>query len=150
MYKGYAVYRFLDLDRNTIYIGMTNNAYRRIYKQHFTNRGHLPVECYSKTAKVDIIKLNNNLEAKGLEDYLIDKYRPKFNKRDKPKNPFSTDFGELGKIFADMENWRTFRILRDFNYIKTTRKLTAKENIVFYIILILSIGLSIFLYNKFK
>ena len=31
MYKGYAVYRFLDVNKNAIYVGMTNNSYRRIF-----------------------------------------------------------------------------------------------------------------------
>lgn len=113
MYNGYAVYRFLDRDRNIIYIGMTNNARRRIYQQHFKDRGHLPQECYNSTARVDIVKLNNNLECKTLEEYLIDKYRPKFNKRDKTKNPFGT-YGSIEQ-YDKMEKWSSFRNLKDFN-----------------------------------
>lgn len=60
MYKRYAVYRFLDKNKNIIYIGMTNNAHRRIYQQHFTSRGHLPYEGYNSTCMVDIIKLKIN------------------------------------------------------------------------------------------
>ena len=114
MYKGYAVYRFLDRDKKIIYIGMTNNARRRIYQQHFKDNGHLPQECYSSTARVDIIKLDNNLECKALEEYLIDKYRPKFNKRDKTKNPFGT-YGSI-EHYDNMEKWKEFRFLKDFHY----------------------------------
>ena len=120
MYKGYAVYRFLDRDKKIIYIGMTNNARRRIYQQHFKDRGSAGQECYNSTARVDIVKLNNNLECKSLEEYLIDKYRPKFNKRDKTKNPFGT-YGSI-EHYDKMEKWHTYRKLKDFNYKMETDK----------------------------
>lgn len=152
MYKGYGVYRFLDRDMKTVYIGMTNNAYRRIYQQHFTNRGHLPIECYNSVARVDLIKLNNNLECKGLEDYLINKYKPKFNKKDKSKDPFILDqYGQLGEVYSNMENWKTFRTLKLFNAPKSnSRKLSLFENIVFAIILVVAVLGASFLYLKYK
>ncbi|QEZ68934.1 hypothetical protein D4A35_08305 [Paraclostridium bifermentans] len=151
MYKGYAVYRFLDVNKNIIYVGMTNNAYRRIFQQHFTKNGHLPFECYNLAARVDIIKLNNNLEAKGLEDYLINKYRPRFNKRDKEKDIFITNsYGALGEFYSKMESWRTFRVLRPFHIPKQTNKLTFKENIIFYIILTIALIGGLYIYSKFK
>ncbi|GAA0706122.1 hypothetical protein GCM10008904_14430 [Paraclostridium ghonii] len=151
MYKGYAVYRFLDTNKNTIYVGMTNNAHRRIYQQHFTNSGHLPYECYNSTCRVDIIKLESNLEAKGLEDYLINKYRPKFNKRDKEKDIFIMNkYGQLGEVYSSMEKWRNYRTLKPFNIAQTKNKLSTKENIVFYIILIIATTGGLYLFSKFK
>ena len=151
MYKGYGVYRFLDRDMNCIYIGMTKNAYRRIYQQHFTKRGHLPYECYSNTARVDLIKLNNNLECKGLEEYLINKYKPKFNKMHKSKDPFVLNqYGQLGEVYSSMEKWRTYRTIRNFNPPKSTgRKLSTVENIVFYIILVVTVATVYYLYSKY-
>ena len=136
MYKGHCVYRFLDRDMNCIYIGKANNAYRRIYQQHFTKRGHLSEECYRSTARVDLIKLNNNLESVGLEEYLINKYKPKFNKKDKSKDPFILNqYGATGEFYSQMENWRTYRTIRNFNPPKSSgRKLSTVENIIFYII----------------
>lgn len=135
MYKGHGVYRFLDRDRNTIYIGMTNNAHRRIYQQHFTNRGHLAHECYQNTARVDLIKLNNNLEAKGLEDYLINKYKPKFNKRDKAKDPFILNqYGKLGEVYSNMEKWKPFRTLKPFNTQTSNKKVNDKVLLIALVI----------------
>lgn len=151
MYKGYAVYRFLDINRNTIYVGMTKNAYKRIFNQHFTKNGHLPSECYNSAARVDIIKLSNNLEAKGLEDYLINKYRPRFNKRDKEKDIFITNsYGALGEFYAKMENWKSYRVIQPFHIKTQSNKLSLKENIIFYILLLLSLIYGLLLYSKFK
>ncbi|MEG2984121.1 MAG: GIY-YIG nuclease family protein [Peptostreptococcaceae bacterium] len=151
MYKGYAVYRFLDKNKKTTYIGMTNNAHRRIYQQHFTKRGHLPYECYNTTCRVDIIKLTNNLEAKGLEDYLINKYRPRFNKRDKEKDIFIMNkYGQLGEVYSNMESWTSFRTLKSFDDPTQPGKLSTKENIIFYILLAIALIGGLYLYSKFK
>ncbi len=139
MYKGYGVYRFLDKDKNVIYIGMTNNIWRRIMNQHFKNSGHLSQECYSQTARVDIIKLKNNLECKALEEYLINKYRPKFNKRDKHKS-----YGYIEQ-YEEMEKWKPYRKLRDFNEAPVV---VDKDSIIFVIIFIAMI-LGYFIYINF-
>ncbi|MCR8746218.1 GIY-YIG nuclease family protein [Romboutsia lituseburensis] len=138
MYKGYAVYRFLDRDKNIIYIGMTNNAWRRIMNQHFKPNGHLSQDCYSQTARVDIVKLDNNLECKSLEEYLIDKYKPKFNKRDKSKNPFGT-YGSI-KQYDDMEKWKPYRTLKDFNS-KIEKPKNSNWFVASYIAILLLIGI---------
>ena len=151
MYNGYAVYRFLDKNKNIIYIGMTNNAYIRIFQQHFTNRGHLPYECYNSTCRVDIIKLYSNLEAKGLEDYLINKYRPKFNKRDKEKDIFIMNkYGQLGDVYSSMENWRPFRRIKGFEDVKQVNKLSRKENLIFNTLAIVATIAGVYLYSLFK
>ncbi len=139
MYTGYGVYRFLDKDKNIIYIGMTNNIWRRIMNQHFKNSGHLSQECYSQTARVDIIKLKNNLECKALEEYLINKYKPKFNKRDKHKS-----YGYIEQ-YEEMEKWKPYRKLRDFNEAPIT---VDKDNIIFVIIFI-AMFLGYFIYINF-
>ena len=151
MYKGYGVYRFLDRDRNCIYIGQTNNIHRRIYSQHFTNRGHLPNECYSSTARVDYIKLDNAIDTQALEIYLINKYKPKFNKKDKSKDPFILNqYGATGEFYSQMENWRTYRTIRNFNPPKSSgRKLSTVENIIFYIILVVTVVTVYYLYSKY-
>lgn len=141
MYKGYGVYRFLDKNEKVIYIGMTNNIWRRIMNQHFKKNGHLSQECYSQTARVDIIKLKNNLECKALEEYLINKYRPKFNKRDKNKS-----YGYIEQ-YEKMEKWRPYRKLRDFN---EAPAVTDKDNIIFVIIFIAMILGYLIYANFFK
>ena len=138
MYKGYAVYRFLDRDRKIIYIGRTNNAWRRLMNEHFKPSGHKDYECYNSTARIDIIKLNNNLECKALEEYLIDKYRPKFNKQDKTKNPFGT-YGAI-EHYDKMENWKPYRKLKDFNS-KVEKPKNSNLFVASYIAILLLIGL---------
>ena len=148
MYKGYAVYRFLDENKNIIYIGMTNNAYRRIFKQHFTNHGHLPDECYKSTCRVDIVKLENNLEAKGLENYLINKYRPKFNKKDKEKDIFIINkYGRLGDFYSSLEHWKPFRKLKNFKSPDPNNNLTPIENMIFNVLAIISAIAGVYIYS---
>lgn len=112
IYKGYAVYRFLDKTGNTIYIGRSKNIYNRIYKQHFTSKGHLPYKCYDSTCIVEFIKLDNNAECKALEDFLIDKYRPIFNSQDKSKSFKRQSFGELEDYLVDLEKWKRYRFIK--------------------------------------
>lgn len=86
-YNGAGCYRFIDANDNTIYIGCSKTIDDRIFKQHFKT-GHLPSECYDSTLGIDIIKTKDYAEALSLEQKLIDKYRPSYNKRDKSKNLF--------------------------------------------------------------
>ena len=83
-YTSFGCYRFLDDQANVIYIGSSKNIHRRLFSQHF-KRGHLSKECYDNTAKIEIIKTKDYATALALEIYLIDKYLPRFNKKDKRK-----------------------------------------------------------------
>lgn len=87
-YNGTGCYRFIDANDNTIYVGCSKTIDDRIFKQHFKN-GHLPSECYDSTLGIDIIKTKDYADALSLEQKLIDKYRPRYNKRDKSKNLFT-------------------------------------------------------------
>lgn len=77
----YYVYRFLDVDDNILYIGKTNNLESRIY-QHFNN-GHLEEQCYNNVDKVEYLDFKNESDQHISEIYLINKYKPIYNKRDK-------------------------------------------------------------------
>ena len=120
-YIGPGCYRFLSDEAQTTYVGSSKNIHRRLFSQHF-KKGHLPSECYSSTAKVEIIKTKDYASALALEQYLIDKYLPKYNKRDKRKNLFSaTKFDNL-EYYENLEKWTLYYAFReyDFNKIKTT------------------------------
>lgn len=75
------IYRFLDKKSEVIYIGKTNNLTSRI-KSHFTN-GHLKGEDYAEVERVEYITLPSDTDQYIAEIYLINKYKPKLNTRDK-------------------------------------------------------------------
>lgn len=75
----YYVYKFLNTNSETIYIGQTINIRERIEKQHFTKNGHLPKECYEQTESIFYAKLSTKTDMDITERYLISKYRPKYN-----------------------------------------------------------------------
>lgn len=76
------VYRFLDVYGKVIYVGRTNNVVRRIRNEHFTSRGHLPEECYRESVQVEYAEVKSESESKFYELYYMEKYQPKYNKRD--------------------------------------------------------------------
>lgn len=122
-YTSFGCYRFLDDEAKTIYVGSSKNIHRRLFSQHF-KRGHLDKECYSSTAKIEIIKTNDYATALALEQYLIDEYRPKYNKRDKSKNLFAHTHFENIDYYKKLEKWHLYHTFREYNFnkIKTSKK----------------------------
>lgn len=121
-------YRFLDSQAQVIYIGSAKNIHRRLFSQHFKKNGghsHLPIECYNSTCKIEIVKTKDYAQALALEIYLIDKYKPKFNKKDKSKNLFSQTKFDNVELYKRLDkSWRLYYMFReyDFNKIETTKK----------------------------
>ena len=120
-YTSFGCYRFLNDEAKTIYVGSSKNIHRRLFSQHF-KKGHLPEECYLSTAKIEIIKTKDYASALALEQYLIDKYLPKYNKRDKRKNLFSATKFDNMEYYEKLEKWHLYYAFREysFNKIKTT------------------------------
>ena len=121
-YIGPGCYRFLDNQANTIYIGSSKNIHRRLFSQHFKKNGtfgHLPEICYKSTCKIEIMKTSDYPEALKLEQILIDRHIPKFNKRDKRKDLFKNKYKSDIK-----ESWRTYYTFKefDFNKIQKSKK----------------------------
>ena len=75
----YYVYKFLDRNRNVIYVGQTTNTKNRIEKQHFTEHGHLSKECYAQVYGIYYAELNSKTDMDLYERYLISKNIPKYN-----------------------------------------------------------------------
>ena len=73
------VYKFVDYTDTIIYIGKTEDIDRRM-KQHFNGKGHLDKECYDSVCEIYYIKLDGKTNMDIYETYLINKYRPKYNK----------------------------------------------------------------------
>ena len=122
IYKGPGCYRFLDGEARVIYIGSSKNIHRRLFSQHFKKNGghgHLPIDCYNSVYKIEIMKTNDYPDALKLEQILIDRYVPRYNKRDKRKDLFNNSYDSDIK-----ENWHLYYSFKeyDFNKIELTRK----------------------------
>ena len=123
-YTGPGCYRFLDNQARTIYIGSAKNIHHRLFSQHFKKNGghsHLPIECYNSVYKLEIMKTNDYPEALKLEQILIDRYIPKYNKRDKRKDLFNQKYKSDIK-----EKWTLYYTFREFDADKIV--MTRKQN----------------------
>lgn len=64
-------------------------------------------EAYTKTAKVEIIKTKSYGQALDLEQYLINEYKPKYNKRDKSHN-INSKVVANEEYYRKLENWQLY------------------------------------------
>lgn len=76
----YFVYKFVDDNNQIIYIGKTIRLPARMV-QHFKTDSHLTDECYDNVKDVFYCSLKTKAEMDIYEIYLIDKYRPQYNKQ---------------------------------------------------------------------
>ena len=100
------VYRFLDKDNNTIYIGKTCRKLDTRIEEHFTGKGHLDKSCYKSTCRIEYLKFKTDADSLLVETYLINKYRPMYNKANK-----SNYAGQTIKLNIK-EDWKLYRQLR--------------------------------------
>lgn len=103
-------YRFKDKYNETIYIGYTGQTMAQRMNQHFT-KGHLPSECYKNVCVIEYIKHKTKSDAQVWEVWLINKYKPKYNKLNKKNDALTISLGE--------ENWKVYQVLnRQFEKVK--------------------------------
>lgn len=134
-YKGPGCYRFIDTSENTIYIGSTKNIHTRL-NQHFSKKGpNVGKEAYSKTARIEIIKTEDYATALALEQYLINKYKPKYNKKDKNHN-INSKAVIHEEYYAKLESWQLYYELKkpDKEKIGLTKKQDKLVMAVAYIV----------------
>lgn len=74
------VYRFLNKKGFVIYIGKTQDLDNRVYS-HIEN-GHLPLSCYKEVDKIEYLELPTRVDMDIVEVYLINLYKPLYNKLD--------------------------------------------------------------------
>ena len=80
------IYRFISTEGEVIYTGSAKCLDTRL-RQHFSPKGsHLPKEVYDKTAIVEVISMESYAEALAAEQWSINHYKCRYNKRDKAKN----------------------------------------------------------------
>lgn len=75
----FCVYKFLNKEKQTIYVGLTGSIDNRINGQHFGGYGHLSNACYEETCSVVYSECVSQDDAKIKERYLINKLSPKYN-----------------------------------------------------------------------
>ena len=141
-YTEHGCYRFLDNEAKTIYIGVSKNVHTRLFSQHFKKGfGHLDNECYESTCKIEIIKCKDYAQALSLEQYLIDKYVPRWNKKDKRKDIFNSINFDNIDYYKKLERWNLYYTFREYDKhkIQTNRKqniLALASTFIFFIMLI--------------
>jgi hypothetical protein len=96
------VYRFSDKEGNVIYVGKASDLKKRIENEHFNNCGHLPVDCYISTKKIEYIELNNHTQSRIYELYYINKFSPEYNVANNNKED------ELNGIVLTELEWKLY------------------------------------------
>ena len=88
------VYRFLDKDEKIIYVGKTKQLNNRM-----RGHKHLPDTCYKECRWIEYIQFKNESEMGIAEIYFINKYKPKYNKKDKWSGKVYYSIPKLDKLF---------------------------------------------------
>ena len=113
-HKGPGCYRFLDTLENTIYIGSAKNIDRRL-RSHFNGKqGHLGKGVYNQVARVEICKCEDYPSALALEQFLINKYKPRYNSKDKAHN-INSKVVANPDTYESMEKWELYYKLRNLD-----------------------------------
>lgn len=124
-YKGPGCYRFLDTLENIIYVGSAKNIDRRL-RSHFNGKqGHLGKEVYNQVARVEICKCEDYPSALALEQFLINKYKPRYNSKDKAHN-INSKVVANPDTYESMEKWEVYYKLRSLD--KEKIDLTKKQD----------------------
>lgn len=128
-YKGPGCYRFLDTLENIIYVGSAKNIDRRL-RSHFNGKqGHLGREVYNQVARVEIIKTDDYATALALEQYLINKYKPKYNKKDKSHN-INSRVVKDEEEYDKLEHWRMYYKFKEFKQLEAPPPKTILDRIL--------------------
>lgn len=94
------IYKFLDADKKTIYVGRTTDMKRRM-AEHFSKRGHLPKGCYDQVNSIEYLTLDSEVDMVIKEIYYINYFKPIFNIKDKKSS-------ELSLKFDSVDNWKEY------------------------------------------
>lgn len=124
-YRGPGCYRFLDTLENVIYIGSAKNIDRRLCSHFNGKQGHLGREVYNQVARVEICKCEDYPSALALEQFLINKYKPRYNKKDKDHN-INSKVVSNNEFYENIEAWEVYYKLRSLD--KEKIDLTKKQD----------------------
>ena len=124
-YRGPGCYRFLDTLENVIYVGSAKNIDRRLRSHLNGKQGHLGKGVYNQVARVEICKCEDYPSALALEQYLINKYKPRYNSKDKAHN-INSKVVANPDTYESMEKWEVYYKLRSLD--KEKIDLTKKQD----------------------
>lgn len=145
------VYRFRHyLTNEIIYVGKTTRKINTRMNEHFSKRGHLPNKCYDNVGKIEYIEVSSDADARLVELYLINKYKPKYNIEGKAQDAQSLKYSLLLKIILGNKwilydirksSFIGFRALRIFNplFKKSNNYLDFIFNLIIYYIILITI-----------
>lgn len=136
------IYRFISTDNKVIYTGSAKCLDKRL-KSHFSPKGsHLPKEVYDKTAIVEIIPMDTYGDALAAEQWAINHYKCRYNKRDKAKN---IDVKIDPKYDYLDSKWKLYWKLRplDKDKIEANKKDDLKAMFIAAVVFILVIYMSV-------
>ena len=126
-YYGPGCYKFMNDNAKVIYIGKSKNISKRLSSHFRGKKGHLPKEVYDSTAKIEIIKTPDHATALALEQYLINKYKPRYNKIDKEHN-INSKVVVNEDYYESIEHWKLYHQFRPYTEDKKVN--TTKFGIV--------------------
>lgn len=124
-----------------IYVGKTNRTIKKRMNEHFGGKGHLSKACYETVGKIEYVEVPSDADALLVEQYLINKYKPKYNKSGKSSDNQSLRFSIM-MFFLTVGKWEVYEIRRTaffrcslfrFNNISRFFKTKSKEDKVDYI-----------------
>lgn len=145
IYKGPGCYRFLDELENTIYVGSSKNIDRRLNSHFKGQQGHLGKDTYNQVARVEICKCEDYPSALALEQYLINKYKPRYNSKDKDHN-INSKVVANNEIYEKLENWELYIKRKKLN--KEKINLNKKQDkmllVISYAVFIIAILMYVF------
>lgn len=141
-YTGSGCYRFKNVEGQVIYVGSAKNINRRI-NSHFSSNGHLGKSVYDLVAIVEITKTNDYATALALEQYLINKYKPQFNKRDKSGH-IGSKVVKNEDYYNKLEKWIIYKKFKQLdiekiNYNNKRAKVVAFATYFIFIITVLGL-----------
>lgn len=139
-YKGSGCYRFLDELENTIYVGSAKNIDRRLNSHFRGKQGHLGKDVYNQVARVQIIKCEDYPTALAMEQYLINEYKPRYNKKDKSHN-MNSKVTKNNEQYKKLEKWELYYKFKQLD--KEKINLNKKEDmavmLIGYVVFIVAI-----------
>lgn len=127
-YRGPGCYRFINEYGKVIYVGSAKNIDRRVHS-HFSKSGHLPKECYQSVARIEVLKCESYGKALDLEQYLINKYKPHYNKRDKSHN-INSRVVKDEEEYDKLEHWRMYYKFKEFKQLEAPPPKTILDRIL--------------------
>ena len=81
------IYRFIDLNGDTVYVGKTFQLTRRL-RRHFTEK---PMKWKQKfTGNIEVSLMNSEADMHIMEMYLINVHKPVYNEKDKSPSDLPT------------------------------------------------------------